>query len=133
LTSSQLKSPVPLFRPADLILIVLLGAVSFSVFHFSREAPGGDRIRVAVDGITRISVGLSADTVFTIRGVLGDTEIGIQDGRARILRSPCPMKICRHQGAVSNSGGMLICIPNRVTVTVEGDDPAGSGVDGITQ
>jgi hypothetical protein len=133
LNPQAFKPTVPLFRPADLILILLLGATSFFIFRLGREPRAGRSIRVSVDGIPRFSKDLSVDTVFSVRGSVGDTEIEIRSGTARILRSPCPRKICRHQGSVSAAGEMLICIPNRVTVAVEGRDPDGSGVDALTQ
>lgn len=95
-------------------------------------APAGSRVVVCVDGAVRTTADLARDTVFSARGRLGDTVIEVRGGKARILESPCPRKICRHQGAVSSFGGALVCIPNRVTVTVEVRGTAERGVDGVT-
>jgi hypothetical protein len=132
LNRTALKSQIPFFRPADALLILLIGLAAFRVFRPESGDSSGNRIRVSVDGKTRMIVPMESDTVVTIRGMRGETEIGITNGKARILRSPCPGKICMHQGRIHNPGRMLICIPNRVTVTVEGSGGRGSDVDGMT-
>jgi hypothetical protein len=126
------KYPIPLFRPADALLVLLIGLASFRGFRRETGSPDGIRIRVSVDGMEKMTVPLKADTVVTVRGMRGDTEIEIKNGMARILRSPCPGKNCMHQGRIQNPGRMLICIPNRVTVTVEGTGGSGAEMDGLT-
>ncbi|MBC8285024.1 MAG: NusG domain II-containing protein [Nitrospinae bacterium] len=37
---------------------------------------------------------LSKDRITQVEGPLGLTEIEIRDGKARILRSPCKLKVC---------------------------------------
>jgi hypothetical protein len=132
LKRTAFKSPIPFFRPADALLILLIGLAAFRGFRPETGSPAGNRILVSVDGISKMTIPLKADTVVTIRGMRGNTEIEISNGRARILRSPCPGKNCMHQGRIHNPGRMLICIPNRVTVTVEGTGSRGSELDGLT-
>lgn len=44
----------------------------------------------------------------------------IQDGSAWIKDANCPDKLCVKQGKISGSGQSLICLPHKLTVTVEG-------------
>ncbi len=129
---SSVKSIIPLFRPADGVLVVLIGIVVFAGFRPERSGLKGNRIRVSVDGSLRMTHPLEMDTVLTVKGIIGDTEVGVSNGGTHIVRSPCPGKNCMHQGEIRNAGRMLICIPNRVTVTVEGGGEDGQKVDGLT-
>jgi hypothetical protein len=46
--------------------------------------------------------------------------LSIHDGRACILSSPCPLKICMGMGKVSRAGELLACVPNELLVRIEG-------------
>ncbi len=129
---SSVQTPIPVFRPADGLLVILIGIAVFAGFRPERTGLRGSRIRISVDGSLKMTHPLGADTVLTVGGFIGETEIGVLNGGIRIIRSPCPGKNCMHQGEIRNAGRMLICIPNRVTVTVEGADGTGPEVDGWT-
>ena len=51
----------------------------------------------------------------------------IEDGWAWLREANCPDKLCVRQGRVRYSGQVITCLPNRLTVTVEGG--ATNGVD----
>lgn len=51
-------------------------------------------------------------------------------GRIRIAHSGCPNQDCVHIGWVSRSGGQIVCLPNRLVISVSGSDAP--EVDGIT-
>lgn len=48
-----------------------------------------------------------------------DMEIEVSPGMARVLHSDCPDKICVNTGWLTESGQTAVCMPNRVTVTME--------------
>lgn len=104
----------------------------FTIFRPERTGARGNRIRISVDGILKMTHPLGADTVLIVEGIMGNTEVAVSGGGTRILRSPCPGKNCVHQGEIRNAGRMLICIPNRVTVTVEDSTGGRPEVDGWT-
>jgi hypothetical protein len=56
-----------------------------------------------------------------VRGRLGTTLVLIENGRARIQSSPCPHKICCRMGDIGSEGGLLVCVPNEVIVTITGE------------
>ena len=51
-------------------------------------------------------------------------------GRIRVLHSDCPSQDCVHTGWVSRSGGQIICLPNRLVVTVTGGAAEADAVTG---
>lgn len=59
----------------------------------------------------------------SVQGPLGETIIEIDDGRARVLASPCTQKLCMRSGWLDAAGEATACVPNRVSVALLGDDP----------
>lgn len=73
---------------------------------------------ITVDGneIARLPLGI--DCVYHI----GDTNtVEISDGGAMMIEANCPDKVCMHTGRISHSGQSIVCLPNRVVVSVTGD------------
>lgn len=73
-------------------------------------------IRIEVDGELYGTYSLSEDqTVF-----VGDTNVcDIRDGKAQMTEASCPDHLCMRQGPVDSSGGMIVCLPNKVVIEGE--------------
>lgn len=54
--------------------------------------------------------------------------IKIEDGVVWMEEADCPDKLCINQGRISNAGQTIICLPNRVMVTIKGDKNQYDGV-----
>ncbi len=48
--------------------------------------------------------------------------IELKDKKIRILKNTCPQKICIHQGWISTPGSTIICIPNKLVVSISGEN-----------
>ncbi len=44
---------------------------------------------------------------------------------ARIIESPCPDKLCIHQGYINKNGQTILCLPEKVMVTAIADKKDG--------
>jgi hypothetical protein len=53
-----------------------------------------------------------------------------KDHSVRFAEAACAHKTCMNMGRVSQAGQNLVCIPNRIAVTITGTSI--SGVDSIT-
>ncbi len=106
---------------ADKILIgILTGVILFS-FLIVKILPGkvGDYVVIEVDGIKTQSYPLSEDATIPIYG--GDKKtntLQIQDGKAKMTEADCKDHLCMKQKAISKDGETIICLPNKVVVTV---------------
>lgn len=106
---------------ADIVLIAFLtlGSLTWLGFElFHRE--DGVVVEIYNEGGLYQRLDLRQAASVKVRGPLGDSTISIKDGQVRFLDSPCPDKLCVHMGAISKTGGTLICAPNRVSVRVVG-------------
>jgi len=80
-------------------------------------------VEIAVDGQVVKELDLSQNIEFVIEGYQGGTNtLIIQDGAAYVTDASCPDKICIHQGKISHSGEMIVCLPNRMIAKIVGDD-----------
>jgi len=85
---------------------------------------------ISVNGRDTYKLLLSKPQIIRVKGLLGESVIEIKDKSARMLDSPCPLKICSHQGKIHSPGETIICVPNRVMIRIIG--PAFGGVDAVT-
>ena len=89
----------------------------------------GSWVVIEVDQKRVARYSLSKDQIAHVEGPLGITEVEIHDGKARILRSPCKLKVCIKSGYIQYADRISVCLPNRVVVRVEGN--AERGLDAL--
>lgn len=111
-----------LFRPLDvLLLVLLLGFGTWSTWQLF-TAPSGSRAVVWMDG-RRVAWyplvgGVRQDS---IQGALGAVVVEHGQGAIRVVRAPCPGHLCLRQGLARRTGEKLVCVPSRVVVLIESD------------
>jgi len=67
-------------------------------------------------------VPLSRDLVIEVPGPLGLSQIAIHNRQVRIAADPSPRQYCVHQGWLKQAGEISICLPNQVSVELNGGD-----------
>jgi hypothetical protein len=111
-----------------LLLCLAVGGVYKLCYHDK-----GSTVEVTVDGQTYGTYSLSLAQTVSIcdsDGNVTNTLI-IRDGKADMTDADCPDKLCVHQKAISIEKENIVCLPNRVVVTVT--EPGGEGIDGFVQ
>lgn len=116
-------------RRADVILIlilVVLGAGSWFAVRFLKDqnSPSAIKIRTSDE---KFEIPLK-DTSLVIPGPLGETEVRIEDKKVWVTKASCPNKLCMRQGKISRPGEAIICLPNRIVISIQGK----SKLDAIT-
>lgn len=79
----------------------------------------GTYVEVTKDGVVIASYPLSTDGEYTLNG--GTNILTVKDGVAYMTYSSCPDHTCEHTGKVSHVGETIVCLPNKLTVTVIGE------------
>ncbi|MCL5773086.1 MAG: NusG domain II-containing protein [Firmicutes bacterium] len=72
------------------------------------------------------------DQDITVKGALGDTVVIVRDSRVRVADSSCPDKWCRESGWIDKGGESIICLPNKVVVSIKSESGQREKVDAIT-
>jgi hypothetical protein len=118
-------------KPGDAVLagLIFLGWI---IWLFTARTGRASGIRFSVfSGDQRVYQGLlSEEKSVEVPGRIGPTRIVVSDLSVRIVRSPCPHRLCMHAGSIRIAGECLICLPNRIVVQIEGRDDR---IDGVTQ
>jgi len=83
--------------------------------------PGGKVLEIRSGDKIVGRYSLNKHKLVKVPGRLGTTTVLIENGRARILSSPCPHKICCGMGDIGSEGSVLVCVPNEVIVTTNGE------------
>lgn len=106
----------------DIILIVaLLLVASIVMVYLFVFRDKGDTVKVTVDGKLYATYSLSDNITTDI--VTGENKgqvnrLVIKDGKAYIEYATCPDGICVDHSHIFRDGESIVCLPNRVVVTI---------------
>ncbi len=133
-TSPKVISSETQIRPADLILIGALALLSLLLLTLpvlSRTKLRSPALLIRVDGKEYGTYPLSLDRTIEIN----DTNVcEIKDGKAKMTSANCPDKICMQENAIGESGGTIVCLPNRIVLSVvNSEEPEGGELDGVAR
>lgn len=111
-----------LLRPLDTIIIVSLIAALFALYALvpSLGAEGAYAV-ITLDGETAAQIPLSADGDYTYPEIPG-MVFTVSGGSIAVTQSDCGDKTCVRTGKISHRGEALICVPNRVAVSIGGGE-----------
>ncbi len=105
---------------ALLLALLVIGALSASAYG----SRGGESKVVIEAAGTQWVYPLKTDRLLQVQGPLGEERIQIANREVFVLSSPCPNKICILQGRISRPGQWIACLPNKVFIRIEAEDPA---------
>lgn len=127
------------WKKGDLLVIAVVLAVALLLLGMrALPAVAEERVlRIELNGEIVREVLLKEDVVQSITVPLskGNAIVEIENGRARMLpmsKELCPQGICSHVGWAERSGDIIVCLPNRLVLTVVGGGPE-EVLDGVTQ
>ena len=102
------------------LAVLILGGVFLVYTEFFR--PEGGEVIVSVDGVEQRPLPLSENNFV----VIGDKEnynvLVISNGEAYIEDASCPDHVCVKSGRVSLDGQTIVCLPNKVVITIVGGE-----------
>lgn len=109
-------------RDLILVLVILVIAGGFYAANLLINRKPPVIVEVSIDGKITEELDLRKDTELVLQSSSGGTNtLIIKDGAAYISHATCPDKICIHQGKISKSGEMIVCLPNRLIVKIVGE------------
>ena len=114
------KTAVSKKKIADIILIVSLVVLSLVlILVFWLGGKTGEYVVVTVNGEEVGTYSLAIDGEYQLNG--GTNTLVIKSGKAYIDHANCPDKLCINQGKISKTGERIVCLPNKITITVIGE------------
>ena len=103
----------------DIILIislVLVAVILLTCLFVLREK--GDTVKVTVDGKLYKEYSLSTDITEDISVGENTNRLVIKNGKAYVETATCPDGICVNHSPIYRNGQSIVCLPNRVVITV---------------
>lgn len=95
--------------------IVIFALLLWGAMYFIRSGDYGT-IRITVNGTEYGTYSLSKDQIISI----GDTNVcEIKDGKVSMIEADCPDHLCLKQNSIGDSGGTIVCLPNKVVIEAE--------------
>ena len=128
-SSSGFKETVKKHR-ADIIVIasiLVFSLLVLAVMTLTRK--DGAAVVVEINGTEVAQYPLDLDNTYTLNG--GTNVLTIENGTARMSESSCPDHVCENKGKIKYVGQTIVCLPNKLTVTVRGSSDDG-GVDFVS-
>lgn len=110
-------------------LIVFCVAVCIAVYKGG--AVEGSTIAITVDGKEYGTYSLWEEQIITVGEGDNINIIEIKDGEAFMVEASCPDQLCVDQNEISFDKESIICLPNKVVITVTSDME--SDLDGIVR
>ncbi len=120
--------------PGDLLVALLVAAAAVALLlGLGQEGGNFLTASVVLDGETIAQYDLAALTgpvTLEVEGAAYPLTIQAEPGRIRIAESSCPGQDCVHTGWASRAGQQIICLPNRLVISLEGR--VSNEVDAVT-
>lgn len=116
-----------LINRRELLIILTIAALAAASAAYMRFRSGRDSYAIIECGDISKSVSLDKDGLFSIDGINALFEV--QDGKIRIKEAECPDKICERTGYIGSPGQSIICVPERITVTVRNSSDENNSAD----
>jgi len=104
-----------------LVALAMMGWVAYRRF----VTPLGQQAVILVDNNEVKTLPLEASGEkrdLTVQGVRGESIIRVDGSYISFIASACPDKLCIKMGAKSRPGEVLVCLPNRVVIRIEGNE-----------
>lgn len=115
------------FGKKDFLLIGALFALALVVWAGIGlfESEKGAYAVVTVDGTLygRYSLDKPQEISITVGDEVTNV-LQIKDEKADMIHAECPDQLCVHQHSISKSTESIVCLPNKVVVTIEGAEKA---------
>lgn len=120
---NNIRSVLNLLTTGDKILIAMLLILGISsAFAINVKQLPGEMCSVEVSGKIVHQLKLSEEQNISVEGALGTTTIQIKNKKIRVTHSACPEKICVNTGWISKVGQIIVCVPNKVVLKINGEN-----------
>ncbi len=111
-------------KRGDIVIISALLALAAVLFVLSvtESARPAARVVITADGEVCAELPLDRDNVYAVTSAEGENTVSISGGRVSVEYASCRNQHCVKHRAISRTGEVIVCLPNRVTVEIKAAD-----------
>ena len=107
-------------------LLLVLAIIGGCLLLFRKE---GNTVKITVDGQLFGTYSLDKNQTIEIKTEKGYNIVVIENGMVRVEEASCPDGVCSSHRPIRFSGASIICLPNKVVVSIENKENDGGGLD----
>ena len=100
-----------------LIFLIVIFLSFFNLFRKKNEKTAELFVQTPKE---KFVYSLAKDGIYKFKGLLGESSIQVESGKAKFLDSPCENKNCIQSGEISANGQWAACLPNGIFINIEG-------------
>ena len=112
-----------------MMVIAIVSMLAVNIFMYADTATS---VIIEVDGKPYAQYqfhNITSPEIIEIYTQYGYNKVEITTQYARVLKADCADQLCISKGGIQRTNQMVICLPNRVVIRVEGNH---TDVDGVT-
>ncbi|MBN2091277.1 NusG domain II-containing protein [candidate division KSB1 bacterium] len=118
---NSIRKIFAILTPGDKILIISLLLSSFFMCYFLIfNKQTGKMAVIWVNGQEIKRLDLSREQQLELAGAQGEFIVQVKNNAVRMIKSTCPDKLCLQMGAINKPNQVIVCVPNRVIIKIEG-------------
>ena len=107
-------------------LLLVLAIIGGCLLLFRKE---GNTVKITVDGQTFGTYSLEKNQTIEIKTEKGYNIVVIGNGTVRVEEASCPDGVCSSHRPIRFGGSSIICLPNKVVVSIESGEVDDGGLD----
>ena len=125
-----------LIKKGDIITAAVILAVCLALFLglYIFNPNNGNYVQITQKGTVTATLPLDRDSVYDVEtgGKITNT-VEIKDEAVSVTYASCPDQICANHSSISKTGESIICLPNKVVVSVLDSDGMEKEIDGVAR
>ena len=101
-------------------IIIVISVISLLIYLlFNNES---DKALVYYENKLLLEIDLNLDDIYIVKGYNGDIKIEVKNKKIRVVEENSNYHLCSKQGYIDRSGEMIVCLPNKVIITINNSD-----------
>lgn len=101
-----------------ILLIALIFLLSFKLF----EKNDNKQAIVYYENKEVLKVNLNEKKEYKVDGYNGEVTIVVNNGKVKVKQEKSPLHLCSKQGYISKSYETIVCLPNKVSIKIIGNE-----------
>ena len=111
------------------VAICILVAAGVILWLLPVGEQAGETAVVTVNGEERMQLSLTVPGDYPLE-VPFPMTVTVEGGQVYVSETQCPGGDCQHTGPISRSGQTIVCLPNRVVISIRGGST--NSIDAVT-
>lgn len=106
----------------DFILIISVFLIGFLMIFLSNGDDKNKFANVYYENELVLQIDLNLDNIYQVQAENGMVVIEVKNKKIRVKEENSKYHICKNQGFINSSNQMLVCMPNKLIIKIEGND-----------